>query len=276
MLTDTPNKIEELQAAICRALPERQRLALIDSMYRGGRELADAGLRLLKPDATPRDCLENWVRLTVPPELVADALEVVVDSADSALREVHVFANKLAELGMEVVLGGSVAASMYANPRYTQDADVSIRAFPGREQELVKCLEDKYLVSLVAVQSAVAKRRTFNALNKKTSFKIDVFVPAERPFDVAAFARKRLVAPQLPGDVPLFVYSPEDIVLHKLAWFRLGNEVATQQLKDVAGVLRVQRATLDVPYLRQWATDLGVVDLLDKCLAEVNRPDSQE
>jgi hypothetical protein len=276
MLTDTPNEIEELQAEIYRTLPECRRLALIDSMYRGGRELADAGLLLRKPDATPRECLENWVRMTVPPEMVTDALEVVVDSADSALREVHDFANKLAGIGMEVVLGGSVAASMYANPRYTQDADVSVRAFPGREQELVKCLEDEYLVSLVAVRSAVAKRRTFNALNKKTSFKIDVFVPADRPFDQAAFARKRLVAPQFPADAPLFVYSPEDVVLHKLAWFRLGNEVATQQLKDVAGVLRVQRPTLDVPYLRQWADELGVADLLESCLAEVNGPDLQE
>jgi len=276
MLTDTPYEIEELQAAIYRALPKCRRLALIDSMYRGGRELADAGLRLRKPDATRRECLENWVRLTVPSELVADALEVVVDSAESALREVHDFANKLAGLGIEVVLGGSVAASMYANPRYTQDADVSIRAFPGREQELVRCLENEYLVSLVAVQSAVAKRRTFNALKKTTSFKIDVFVPADRPFDLAAFARKRLVAPQFPRDAPLFVYSPEDVVLHKLAWFRLGNDVATQQLKDVAGILRVQREALDVPYLRQWAAELGVAELLDNCLAEVNEPDLQE
>lgn len=268
MLTDTPPEVEELQAAIYRALPERRRLALIDSMYRGGRELADAGLRLRKPDATPRECLENWVRLTVPPELVADALEVVVDSADSALREVHDFANKLAGLGMEVVLGGSVAASMYARPRYTQDADVSIRAFPGREQELVRCLEDEYYVSLVAVQSAVAKRRTFNALHMATSFKIDVFVPADRPFDNSAFSRKRLVASQRPEDAPLFVYAPEDIVLHKLAWFRLGNEVATQQLSDVVGVLRTQRAQLDLEYLRKWAADLQVADLLERCLAE--------
>jgi hypothetical protein len=276
MLTDTSREIEELQAAIYRALPESRRLALIDSMYRGGRELADAGLRLPKPDATPRECLENWMRLTVPPEMVAAALEVVVDSADSALREVHDFANKLAGIGIEVVLGGSVAASLYATPRYTQYADVSVRAFPGREQELVSCLESDYYISLVAVQSAVAKRRTFNALNKTTSFKIDVFVPADRPFDLAAFARKRLVAPQSPEDAPLFVYSPEDVVLHKLAWFRLGNDVAMQQLKDVAGVLRVQRATLDVAYLRQWAAQLGVADLLDNCLAEVDRPDLQE
>jgi hypothetical protein len=276
LITDTSPDVEELQAAIYRALPERRRLALIDSVYRGGRELADAGLRMRKPNATPREYLENWVRLTVPPELVDAALEVVVDSADSALREVHEFANKLAGIGMEIVLGGSVAASMYANPRYTQDADVSIRAFPGREQELVRCLEDAYLVSLVAVRSAVAKRRTFNALNKTTSFKIDVFVTADRPFDLAAFARKRLVTPQSSGDAPLFVYSPEDVVLHKLAWFRLGNDVATQQLKDVAGVLRVQRATLDVPYLRQWAGELGVADLLNNCLVEIDRPNSQE
>jgi hypothetical protein len=177
---------------------------------------------------------------------------------------------------MEVVLGGSVAASMYAKPRYTQDADVSVRAFPGRESEVVRCLEDNYLVSLVAVQSAVAKRRTFNALNKTTTFKIDVFIPADRPFDLSAFARKRPVAPQIPSDAPLFVYSPEDVVLHKLAWFRLGNDVATQQLKDVVGILLVQRAAVDIVYLRQWATELGVTDLLERCLAVVSRPDSQE
>jgi hypothetical protein len=276
MLSDTSNDIEELQAELFRKMPEQRRLALIDSMYRGGRELADAGLRLRKPDATPRECLENWVRLTVPPDLIAAALEVVVDSAESALREVHEFANRLATLGMEVVVGGSVAASMYANPRYTQDADVSLRAFPGREREVVQCLEDNYLVSLVAVRSAVAKRRTFNALNKTTSFKIDVFIPTDRPFDLAAFARKRPVASQFPSDAPLFVYSPEDVVLHKLAWYRLGNDVATQQLKDVVGILRVQRTALDVIYLRQWAAELGVADLLDSCLAEVSRPDSQE
>lgn len=276
MLTDTPNDIEELQAAIFRGLSEHRRLALIDSMYRGGRELADAGLRLRKPDATPRECVENWVRLTVPPELVAEALEVVVDSADSALREVHAFANKLATLGMEVVLGGSVAASMYAKPRYTQDADVSVRAFPGREQEVAKCLEDAYFVSLGAIQSAVAKRRTFNALSKATSFKIDVFIPADRPFDLSAFARKRPVAPKFPSDAMLYVYAPEDVVLHKLAWFRLGNDVATQQLKDVVGILRVQRLAIDLPYLRQWSAELAVTDLLDNCLAEVSQPASQE
>jgi hypothetical protein len=71
------------------------------------------------------------------------------------------------------------------------------------------------------------------------------------------------------------VYSPEDVVLQKLAWFRLGNEDATQQLKDVVGILRVQRLVLDESYLRQWAAELGVSDLFENCLAEV-APGTQE
>jgi hypothetical protein len=275
MLTDTSPEVEELRAALYRSLPVSRRLALIDSMYRGGRELADAGLRLRNPAATPRECLENWVRLTVSAELVADALEVVVDSPESALREVHDLANKLANMELEVVLGGSVAASIYASPRYTQDADVSVQAFPGREQELVDCLEDEYYVSLTAVKSAVAKRRTFNVLRKSTSFKIDVFIPADRPFDRSAMQRKRELAPQKPDDAPLYVHSPEDIVLHKLAWYRLGNEVANQQLIDVIGILRTQRGNLELAYLGKWAADLGVADLLEKCLAESASPKEQ-
>lgn len=269
MLSDTPVEIEELQAAMFRALPMERRLALIDSMYRSGKELADAGLRLRHPAATRRDCLENWVRLTVPAELVAQALEVVVDTAESALSEVRHLANKLSKLGLEIVIGGSVASSLYAKPRHTQDADVSIAPFPGREMELVDCLKDEYYVSLPAVRSALQHRRSFNVLRMATSFKIDLFVQGNRPFDASAMQRKRLLASSQPGDFPLFVHSAEDVVLQKLAWYRLGNEVSDRQWADVAGILRTQRGKLELAYLKTWAVELQVSDLLQRALSEV-------
>jgi hypothetical protein len=269
MLSDTPVEIEELQAAMFRALPAERRMALIDSMYRSGKELADAGLRLRKPAATQRECLENWVRLTVPAELVAQALEVVVDTAESALSEVRHLANKLSRLGLEIVLGGSVASSLYTKPRHTQDADVSIASFPGREAELVECLQDDYYVSLPAVRSAVQNHRSFNVLRMATSFKIDIFVQGDRPFDASAMQRKRLLASNDPGDSPLFVHTAEDVVLHKLAWYRLGDEVSDRQWGDISGILRTQRGNLDLSYLRTWAAPLQVSDLLERALSEV-------
>ncbi len=49
---------------------------------------------------------------------------------------------------------------------------------------------------------------------------------------------------------------------------QMGGEISTRQWNDVLGVLNRQKATLDLSYLRQWAQDLQVSDLLERALAE--------
>ena len=38
----------------------------------------------------------------------------------------------------------------------------------------------------------------------------------------------------------LYVYTPEDILLQKLRWYRLGGEVSDRQWRDVLGIVGVQ------------------------------------
>jgi hypothetical protein len=37
---------------------------------------------------------------------------------------------------------------------------------------------------------------------------------------------------------------------------------------DILGILRVQGTVLDLDYLRRWAAELGVLDLLEQALEE--------
>ncbi|RYG23528.1 hypothetical protein EON82_13710 [bacterium] len=62
--------------------------------------------------------------------------------------------------------------------------------------------------------------------------------------------------------------TPEDIVLRKLMWFELGNRVSDRQWNDIVRVLEVQSPTVDLGYLRHWATELGVAELLEEALAQ--------
>ncbi len=118
------------------------------------------------------------------------------------------------------------------------------------------------------IQDAIARRSCFNLIHLANSFKIDVFAVKNRPYDLVALDRiqKKRVAEN--PSLELFLASPEDIVLAKLEWYRLGDEVSERQWHDVLGVLRVQADSLDRSYLEKWAAELGVADLLAKARKE--------
>lgn len=58
------------------------------------------------------------------------------------------------------------------------------------------------------------------------------------------------------------------MILSKLEWYRMGEEISERQWFDVLSVLRIQQGRLDLEYMRQWAGRLGVSDLLERASAE--------
>jgi hypothetical protein len=134
---------------------------------------------------------------------------------------------------------------------------------------LLAALQDTYYANAQAMSEAIARRSCFNLIHLATSFKVDVFPAKDREYDRVALgrARKRPVDQEDPP-TQLFLASPEDVVLSKLEWFRLGEEVSQTQWRDVIGVLKVQAAALDSSYLQEWAARLGIADLLEKAQSE--------
>jgi hypothetical protein len=99
--------------------------------------------------------------------------------------------------------------------------------------------------------------------------KIDVFITKNEPYDIETFKRRRKdTLDEEQRTAEFYLVSPEDIVLHKLAWFRLGGDVSDRQWNDVLGVLKVQKDSLDKKYLQHWASELKVKDLLEKAFQD--------
>jgi hypothetical protein len=96
----------------------------------------------------------------------------------------------------------------------------------------------------------------------------DVFVSKRDPFDVKQLERRRLEIVSRDPERSAYMASPEDIVLSKLRWYRQTNERSERQWSDVLGVLSVQTDKLDLEYLKHWAIELGVSDLLERALSE--------
>jgi hypothetical protein len=66
------------------------------------------------------------------------------------------------------------------------------------------------------------------------------------------------------GSRPFFFASPEDMILAKLDWWKLGGGVSNRQWNDILEMMKEKHAALDIAYLRQSAPMLGVVDVLEK------------
>ncbi len=171
-------------------------------------------------------------------------------------------------MGLRYAIGGSIASSAHGTPRFTQDADIAVERFTGREAEFAGMFGADYYVSMVAIEQANQRYSTFNIIHLASGFKVDIFVQGRRAFDQSVLDRHVFLT--LPGsaNVQGFVASPEDILLLKLEWYRLGNESSDRQWGDIQGLIKAQRAQLDLAYLETWAQRLGVDDLLVQSLNE--------
>jgi hypothetical protein len=174
----------------------------------------------------------------------------------------------LNSLGVRYFLGGSFASSAQGAARATLDADLVADLRLEHVEPFIAALRPAFYLDVDTVRSAVRTRESFNLIHLQTMFKVDVFVNKGRPFDRAQFERRQAI--QLSVDPPRSAYlsSPEDTVLAKLAWYRLGGEVSDRQWRDVVSVLHVQADRLDHVYLRTWAKTLAVSDLLARALEQ--------
>ncbi len=121
------------------------------------------------------------------------------------------------------------------------------------------------------IAEAIRRHASFNIIiHRETMFKVDIFVPRQRPFLRSQLARAQRQSFTLETEVSARFASPEDIILSKLEWYRQGGEVSERQWRDVLGVLKVRGDELDLDYLRKWATELHVDDLLARALQEAS------
>lgn len=172
----------------------------------------------------------------------------------------------LERLGVRHMVAGSLASSLHGIPRATQDIDIVADLPEDRIEPLVAALAEAFYVDAGAAREAVRDRTRFNAIHLETVFKVDVYLPPAGPRGRTPLERARPYVVSTDPERHLVVASAEDTVVHKLHWFRLGDEVAERQWKDALGILRVQGDHLDRDYLRRAAEMMGVVDLLDRAI----------
>lgn len=177
-----------------------------------------------------------------------------------------IVADALESLGIDYFVGGSVSAVVHGEIRLTQDADVVVHVPPDRILALCERLDPTFFLDRELLRSCFARNMSCNAIHRSTGFKVDLFPLKQRPFSLSEMQRARHFE-VLPG-LRLRVATAEDCILSKLEWYEKADRVSERQWRDVLGVLKQSRATLDRAYLERWATELGLRDLLQRAIVE--------
>lgn len=175
-------------------------------------------------------------------------------------------AGVLERCGLPYVVGGSLASSMSGEPRSTLDVDLVVAMTQADVEPLLSALGQAFDADDHALRRAIRQRSSVNLFHHPTSMKVDLFIAGGSPLDRQAMQRRVRVQVASDPDRFLYVYTPEDILLQKLRWYRLGGEVSDRQWRDILGIVLVQKSRLDEDYLREGARLLRVTDLLERAI----------
>ena len=129
-------------------------------------------------------------------------------------------------------------------------------------------LKSEFHLAVEAIRDAVMRRASFNILHLDTAQKVDVFLLKREFYPLSEMerrSRKRL-APDATEQA--WFASPEDTILAKFDWYRLGGGVSDRQWGEVTGVMKVQATSLDRDYLHHWAGELRLTELRQCALEE--------
>jgi len=176
----------------------------------------------------------------------------------------------LDELSVRYVIGGSLASIIHGMSRTTLDIDIVAEIRPHQVASFIAGLQDAFYMDEQTIRKAIEHQSRFNLIHLTTMFKVDIFIPKERPFDQAQLARRQAHKVATDPERTAYVASAEDTILAKLEWYRLGGEQSERQWRDIRGVVQVQGDRLDYEYVSQQAAVLGVTDLWQKMLSELS------
>ncbi len=180
---------------------------------------------------------------------------------------VFIVVRVLDRVAIPYALGGSLASSVFGEPRATMDADIAAKVGPEQIDPLLAALSEHFYVPEQTARAACTEGGSFNVLDVETGYKVDVFVVSEALLDRRQIER-RITTPLGDEGRVVDVTAPDDQLLRKLEWFRVGGETSDQQWRDILGLLAMSAERMDLDDLMRTAHTLGLDDLLAEAITQ--------
>ena len=178
------------------------------------------------------------------------------------------FLEPLERLGLPYCITGSVAASVYGEPRLTADIDVILLLRAEDMGRLMAVFPDTaYYVppaETLYVELSRSTRGMFNLIHHATQFKADVYIAARDPLHAWALEKRRRIDLQGSGT---WIAPPEYVVLRKLEFLREGGQ--DKHVRDIRFMLAA--TDLDVAFIEGEVAGRGLQQQWRQCQSDTGR-----
>ncbi len=170
---------------------------------------------------------------------------------------ITLFVAPLETAGFNYMITGSVASSIYGEPRNTLDIDLVVLLAQSQIQQLPALFpdDDFYLPpsEVISIESQREARGHFNIIHHHTGLKADIYLSRDHPSLPWALKNTRRV--QTPA-CEITIAPPEYVILHKLGFYKESQH--QRHIRDIAGMIEQQ--DLDDAYLTQQIKSLNLTD----------------
>jgi len=167
------------------------------------------------------------------------------------------FVRPLNRADIRYVIGGSVAAIFYGEPRFTRDVDMIVFLNESAIRQLLEIFPagEFYLPppEVIAAEAAREQRGQFNIIHLDSTFKADIYPTGRDAFNAWAFRNKRSAV--FAGET-LVLAPPEYVIVRKLEYFREGG--SDKHLRDIRSILNVSGPQINQVDLNEWVQRQGV------------------
>jgi hypothetical protein len=169
----------------------------------------------------------------------------------------ELFVARLDQIGVRYLVTGSVAATLYGEPRATHDIDLVVDLSEAGREALpgVFPAAEFYLppAEVVLLECRRAERGHFNIIHQASGLKADVFLVGDDEFHAWAFGNARHYRV---GELDVRVAPPEYVIVRKLEFYREGG--SPKHLRDIRSMLSLSPELIDMPTLESWVHRRGV------------------
>jgi hypothetical protein len=169
------------------------------------------------------------------------------------------FVSRVDKLGINYMVTGSLAMSVYITPRLTMDIDVVVEIRPTDAERFANQFSDSYYVNPNSIRRAIDNQSMFNIVYQAQAVKVDCIPRKDDEFSVQRFQRRVMASLD---EVKFWCIMKEDLILAKLIWARESHSEV--QFRDISNLMD---SGYDLEYVNLWSDKLRLGDtwaILDK------------